>query len=102
MSHWTRLLVDKGVGDRLTQREQAEFEPLNEQRQPGDHANEPHRHAGEVGKGLLQHGDLKKRDDEDDGRQIAQRVDEAPCQRRRGPRSLRRRNSDAIIQALDC
>ena len=58
------------------------FQPLDEQRQPGDDTGEPRHHRPEIRKRLLQDDDLEKGNDQDDGRQVSHRTDHSPYEGR--------------------
>ena len=78
-------LAREGLRDGLAEGKQPAFEPLDEERQAGDHAHQADGDAPEIRKGLLQHRDLEEGDDDDDGRQISQGFEEPPQYRAKGP-----------------
>ena len=79
-SNATKLpLRAKAWADRLAQRKQAAFQPLDEERQANHDAKQAAEHLHQVRKRLLQHHDLEERDHRDDGRQVAHRGAETPC-----------------------
>ena len=78
-------LAGKSLCNGLAEGKETAFESLDEERQAGDHADQANGDAPEIWKGLLQHHELEERDDDDDGCQIAQRIDDPPQYRTQGP-----------------
>ena len=65
----------KPLGQALAQREEAHFQPLDEEREPQHHEHKPADHAAEIGKRLAQDRNLKDRDHDDDRGEIAKRAE---------------------------
>ena len=70
--------MHESIRNRLPQGKQSQLQSLDEQGQSQYNACQPQGHAGQVGERLPDHDDLEKGDDDDDGRQVAQRIREPP------------------------
>jgi hypothetical protein len=75
-------LARERLRDRFAERKEAALEPLDEEHEAGDHADQPDDDTGQVRERLLQDDDLEESDHDNDRGEIPNRVEQTPAQRR--------------------